>query len=149
MGGYRDSVRKSLPREKKIRGYVVRRMPIGQFLQAMERLQEAPEELLGRLLPGKGDIPFFEALKTLDAEAVKKLILNAAGVVPGFVVRLFAEVSGIEEEKLLNDPAVGPEGLLEMLEAFWEVNGLENFIRGAAGMLRSIRELRRNAGSRG
>lgn len=148
MGGYRDSVRKSLPREKKIRGYWVRRMPMGQFLRAMERLQEAPGELMEQLLPGKGDMPFFSALKTLDAEAVKRLVMKAAGILPEYAVRLFAEVSGIEEEKLLCDPAVGPEGFMEMLEAFWEVNGLGNFISGAARMAQGIRGFVKNAGSK-
>ena len=148
MGSFGDSVKKSLPREKKIRGYVVKRMPIGQYLRAMERMQEASEELPRQLLPGRGEVPFFAALKMLDAEAVKKLVLKAAGIVPEFAVRLFAEVSGIDEERLLNDPNIGPEGFAEMLEAFWEVNGLGNFTKGAARMAQGIRDFVKNAGSR-
>jgi len=149
VGGYRDSVKKSLPRERKIRGYTVKRMPVGQFLQAMERLQEAPEELMEQLLPDKGNIPFFAAVKMMDASAMKTVILKAAQLAPGFAVKLFAEISGMEEEKLLNDPDVGLDGLFELMEAFWEVNGLENFFRGAARMAQGIRGFVRNAGSKG
>jgi len=102
-----------------------------------------------QLLPDKGNIPFFAAVKMMDASAMKTVILKAAQLAPGFAVKLFAEISGMEEEKLLNDPDVGLDGLFELMEAFWEVNGLENFFRGAARMAQGIRGFVRNAGSKG
>lgn len=149
MATGKNSVMKSLPREKTVRGYRVERMPIGRYLQALRLLQEAPEEWLEEILPHKGDMPVLSALKEMDTSQLQKAILTAAAVLPEKAVSLFAQVSGIEEEKLLHDPDIGLDGLVELMKAFWEVNGLGNFLQGAAEVGRKIREWTRTAGSKG
>lgn len=149
MATGKNSVNKSLPREKLVRGYRVERMPIGRYLQALRLLQEAPEEWLREILPERDGMSVLSALKEMDVSQLQKVFLNAAAVLPEKAVSLFAEVSGIEEEKLLSDPDIGLDGLLELMKAFWEVNGLENFLRGAAEVGRKIRQWTRTAGSKG
>jgi hypothetical protein len=149
MATGKDSVMKSLPRGKVVRGYRVERMPIGRYLQAVRLLQEAPEEWSREILPDKGDMTVLSALKEMDVSGLQKAILSAAAVLPEKAICLFAEVSGIAEEKLLNDPNIGLDGLMELFKAFWEVNGLENFLLGAAGIGRKIRQWTRTAGSKG
>ena len=51
------------------------------------------------------------------------------------MVGLIAALTEIPEDTLRNDPQIGADGLLEIVDAFLEVNAAENFIR-AAGRLR-------------
>ena len=44
---------------------------------------------------------------------------------------LLAALTGIPEEQLLNDPGIGLDGLMEILNAWLEVNNIENFISAA------------------
>lgn len=133
------SVELSLPRSRTVRGYVIRRMPIGQFLKAAQLLQEAPEDLLDRLFPGQGDA--LGRLRALTPSGWQALALRAAAVVPDYAVRLFAQLSGLDERRLRDDPAVGLDGLAEMALAWMEVNGVENFINAAGALRVKVRSL--------
>ncbi len=132
---YHDTATFSLPREKIIRGYPIRRMPIGQFLVALETLRELPGELLDTLLPGLTPGTLSARLKTLTADELKEMAIRLVTVLPGYGVRLLSQLMGIEEQALLGDEKIGLDGLGEMLTGWMEVNGIENFIK-AAGALR-------------
>ncbi|MDD3410520.1 MAG: hypothetical protein PHY12_06890 [Eubacteriales bacterium] len=137
----------SLPKARKVRGYTIERMPIGRFLQAMQTLQEAPETLTRALFPDSDARDVMAQLGKLNRESLQALAVRALGVVPGFAVRLFAELSGIEEEKLLADPDVGLDGLAEMLDAWLDVNGIENFMKAAGALWDKVRKT--SGGSKG
>ena len=64
-------------------------------------------------------------------------------------VRVFAELAGLDEQALRDDPGVGLDGLLEMIEAWLEVNNLENFIGAARALWRRARAGRTGGGSNG
>ena len=55
----------------------------------------------------------------------------------------------VDEKALRDDPGVGLDGLLEMIEAWLEVNNLENFIRAARALWQRARAGRTNGGSNG
>ena len=73
--------------------------------------------------------------------------LRAARRIDG--VPLFAELAGLDEKALRDDPNVGLDGLLEMIEAWMEVNNLENFIGAARALWRRARAGRTGGGSNG
>ena len=76
----------------------------------------------------------------IDADGLSELLLRAMAVVPGEAVRLIAQLTGVPEEKLLGDPQIGLDGVAQMLEAFWRINGLGNFtqaVRRAAAAVRA------------
>ena len=82
---------------------------------------------------------------------LQELFLRALAVLPGEMVRLFARLSGVEEQALLEDPRIGLDGLGEMAEAWLEVNGIENFIKTMGALGKRARALMGGAstGSRG
>lgn len=141
----KNSVDLSLPKARKVRGYEIGRMPIGQFLNAARRLNDLPADLLRALFPDAADA--VKALTALDRNGLMELCMRALTVLPQQAVTLFAELSGLDEQALLTDPAVGLDGLLEMIEAWTEVNGLENFITRARTLLRRARAETASTGS--
>ena len=60
-------------------------------------------------------------------------------MLPDEAVTVFAELTGLDEKALRDDPNVGLDGLMEMIEAWMEVNNLENFIIAARTLARRVR----------
>ena len=56
---------------------------------------------------------------------------------------VFAELAGLDEKALARRPERGLDGLLEMIEAWMEVNNLENFMGAARALWRRARAGRR------
>lgn len=131
----KNSATLSLPKSRMVRGYEIRKMPIGAFLEACSLLEELPGTALRLLFPEKKEGDILAELAGLDKDKLQELFLRALAVLPGEMVRLFARLSGVEEQALLEDARIGLDGLGEMAEAWLEVNGIENFIKtmGALG----------------
>jgi len=130
-----NSIDVSLPRSVTVRGCEVRRMPLGRYLQAIRLLETFPRETAEKLVPD-GDIAgVLEALRTPDRSRLIDLALRALAVVPGQAVALIAALTDIPEDRLLNDEVIGADGLMEIAEAWLEVNDAENFW-AAAGRVR-------------
>ena len=127
-----NSVELSLPKSKTVRGYEIKRMPLGAYLQALQLMQEFPRDVAAKMLPNGNVSALLEQLKTLDREATVDLILRALAIIPEQLMGLIARLTGIARNKLLNDPEIGADGLAEIIDAWLEVNGAENFIRAAA-----------------
>ena len=94
----------SLPGGKVVRGHLIPRLPLGEYLAALQ------------------------ALKTLDEQALVQLVANLAGSGAPYVLGLVARFSGIPEKELREDPAIGLDGLVEILQAIFEVNGWGNVL---------------------
>lgn len=146
---YRDAVSLSLPREKTVRGYPIRRMPIGQFLTALQTLRGMPEELVDTLMPGLTPQTMLDRFRTLTAQELKTLLVRTLTVLPGYGVSLLSQLMGVEESALLRDEMVGLDGLAEMLEAWMEVNRIENFIKAAGALQEKVRSSTTPGGSSG
>ncbi len=136
------SISMSLPKSVTVRGYEIKKMPLGAFLQATEALQDLPLRLMAAAFPGEDLGGVLGHLKTLDKDGLVQLLLRGVAAVPAQVIPLFAQLSGIPQESLLQDEAVGLDGLMEMILAWIEVNGLENFmgsVRTLTGKLRALK----------
>ena len=130
-----NSIDVSLPGNVTVRGCEIRRMPLGKFLQAIRLLETFPRETAEKLTPGGDLAGVMEMLRTLDRGKLIDLAFKALAVVPAQMVALIAQLTEIPQERLLNDAAIGADGLLEIIEAWLEVNDLGNFMR-AAGRVR-------------
>ncbi len=133
------SIRLSLPRSRKVRGYEVTRAPLGRFLDALALLGDFPYALAEGI--GGGPQELLQALKRCDAKLLWQLAGRALKVAPAETVRLIAALTQIDEERLLNDAALGLDGLCELVLAWAEVNDIENFFRQASSLGRLRRTL--------
>ena len=145
----KSSTQLSVQTEKLVRGYAVKRLPLGEYLKAVDALRETPQTMMDALFPGMEPMDVLGALRKLDKNALSGLMLRALGVIPAEAVKLLSTLTGVPEDALLSDPAIGLDGAAEMLEAFWELNGIENFIRAAEQMAAKVKQLRARAGSKG
>ena len=120
--------KKSLRTSITVRGYTLQRLPLEGYLNAVERLKDLPGGLLEACFPGMTLSGIIDELKAIDEKTLTGLAGNAFAVVPQYIIKLVAELTGIQEEKLLQDEQIGLDGLAEIVEAFWQLNGLGNFI---------------------
>ena len=116
----------SLPGGKLVRGYVISRLPLGEYLAALDALQNLPVDLLSACFPGASLDQALQTLKTLDEKALVRLVTGMAGAGAPYALMLVSRFSGIPEKELRDDPAIGLDGLAEIVRAIWEVNGLGN-----------------------
>ena len=130
----KDSVAASLGVALPVCGgkYRVRKLPLQGYLDASARLQDLPADLLGVCFPGAGLPEVFEQLKRLDETKLAQLVTRAVnGAVP-FALALVSDLSGIAEKDLREDPEIGLAGIVEIVQAVWEVNGLGNVVAALA-----------------
>lgn len=146
----KNSIDVSLPQGKTVCGYEIKKMPLGAFLKAVRLLQDTPKELIDAMYPGEGLEGMLARLKTMDKDGLQALIMRALCVLPDKVIALFSQLSGISESKLTGDANIGLDGLMEMMLAWIEVNGIENFIKGVRTIRDQVRTLTmRKDGSNG
>ena len=136
-----NSIDISLPGSVTVRGQTIRRMPLGRYLQAIRMLESFPRNVAARLVPDGEIAGVLETLKTLDRNKLLDLVLKALTVVPEQAVKLIAALTEIPEDTLLNDARIGADGLLEIVDAWLEVNAAENFINAADRLRQSVSRL--------
>ena len=144
-----DSAALSLMKSETVRGYEIRRLPLGEYLRALDALRGAPRTLLAACFPGEDAAQVLAHLAHIDADGLGELMLRAMAVVPGEAVRLIAQLTGVPEEKLLGDPQIGLDGVAQIMEAFWRINGLGNFTQAARRAAAALRESAGRTGSSG
>ena len=133
-----ESVQASRPKSRRVRGYQIQKMPIGAYLSAMDSLQSFPGKAMEAVFPGMGAEEIFAVLKGIDGDMLGQLLFRALAVVPEELMRLLAQLTGIDYDQLVADEAVGLDGLVEIVDAWMEVNGLENFMTAARGLLQKV-----------
>ena len=125
----------SLPQCRKVRGYTIKRMPIGAYIAALEKLQSFPAEAMEAVFPGMNADEILKQLKTIDTAMIGQIAVRAFTALPKHAAALVAALTEIPEDKLLNDPAIGLDGLAEIIDAWLAVNKIENFIRAARKLI--------------
>ena len=144
-----NSAALSLRQSETVRGYEIRRLPLGEYLRALDALRTAPKALFAACFPGEDAAQVLTRLSRIDADGLGELLLRAMTVVPGEAVRLVGVLTGVPEERLLGDPQIGLDGMAQMLEAFWRINGLGNFTQAARRAAAALRESAGRTGSSG
>ena len=140
----------SIQHEVTVRGYVIKRMPIGAYVQAIEMLntKQITEDLMAALFPGMKIDAIFKYLKTIDTGKVSELLMRAFAVVPQYIAMLVSSITGVPEDKLMEDPEIGLDGLAEIIEAWVTINNIETFMKAAQNLLGKIMTQAANSGSK-
>ena len=129
-----DKTRLSLPESRTVCGYTIKKMPVKPYLEALETLKDAPGTFMDACFPGKTASQALDSLNTIDRNGMAELLAGVLTTAPDYAVGLIAGLTGIEKETLLNDPGIGLDGLIEIVDAFIEVNRLGKFLRVAAAL---------------
>ena len=126
----------SFPRERILFGVTIRKLRLGRFLEALDLLAGLPGHLLTACFPGRTLDGALLTLSACDGEGLRALLSTALHVAPREIVRVFAGLVDVLEEELLENEEIGPVELLQIFEAFAEVNGLGNFMMPAHRIIR-------------
>ncbi len=129
----------SLAKAVKVRGYQVRKLPLGKYLEAIELLRDVPGDLLTACFPGQSPEQILRMLKEFTGSDLQAVIGNLMIAAPRQVVRIVARLTEIDETALLDDPNVSLEGIVAIVEAWIEVNDIGNFIRAVRALITQAR----------
>jgi len=113
---------------------------LGGYLQALEVLRTAADDLAEACFPDKTMDEIFAHVINISKDSFLELLGSAAPAALVHVTKLASALTGVDEQKLLNDPAVGPDGLVEILTTWVEVNRLGDFpgaVRNLIGKFRA------------
>ena len=124
----------SLPKAKTVRGYDMKRLPLGGYLTALELIQEFPTSLLEACFPGETLSGVIAKLKQFDSTVMESIMGGALLTAPKLCIHLVSVLTQIDESELLNDPDIGLDGLIEIATAFVEVNALSNFTQAVRNL---------------
>ena len=144
-----NSIHLSIPQSRTVRGYEIRRLPLGKYLQMIDALSELPQELMRAAYPGKTEMQALAELKILTANDIPALFLRLMTAMPVRAMQLLSLATGIDEETLESDERIGLDGAAEMVEAVIEVNGLTNFLQAARAITAQVRAAIQRDGSNG
>ncbi len=117
----RRSTARSLPKDRTVHGIPVKKLAVGQNIASMEEIQDLPQKLLDALLPEGGSISDITRGTSQDLVGV---LLRLLGTAPDLVIDLAVTYIETDRETLL---ALSPSELLDVLEAWWELNDLSDF----------------------
>jgi hypothetical protein len=137
-----DTVGLSIPKARMVRGYEIKRLPLGGYLKALDAAQTLPGELMAALLPGETMATLPLRLGLMDQDDMARLAARALALLPGKVLPLLADLTGIPMDRMTDDPELGLDGLMEVLTAFVQVNGLTNFPAAVRGLTTALRTAR-------
>ena len=145
----KNSAALSIKRSEMVRGYEVKRLPLGEYLRVMEALREAPQTVMRVCFPEMDMMQLLGMLKTIDAGGLTKIILRAMDVAPDEAIRLLSLLTGIPADALYADPMIGLDGAAELIETFWRLNGMENFTLAVRRLAAKWADVKAKTGSRG
>ena len=127
-----DNSKLSVPRHRKVCGCEIRKMPIGRYLEALDAISALPNELISACFPDMDFKEIIERLSAFDEKLLRACIASLFTRAPRHLIVFVAELTGIDEKKLLNDENIGLNGLVDIIDAFIEVNNLGKFVAGVA-----------------
>lgn len=135
----KNTIQKSMEMSRTVRGYEIRRMPLGAFLEAVDAIREAPVQILESIYPGKGAMEALRNLSGLNTQSLRGVLISAFTYAPDHVVGVLSKLFDISKENLLSDPKIGLDGLTELLNAWLDLNNIENFISAVRPLVSRIR----------
>ena len=135
-----NTIRASVPKSKTIHGYEIKRMPLGAYLEALDMIKTAPAELLEILFPGQSASAAIAAMKRVTDDDILAMFGRFMAAVPRMAFEMIGKLTGIPSERLLNDPNIGLNGLMDICKAFLEVNEVENFLRGVPPVVERLKK---------
>lgn len=137
----KDKAALSLPKSKTVCGYEIKKLPIGGYLKALEKVKNLPSDFLEQCFPGKTFSEILDIFSKLDTQSFVSMASVVFLTAPGYIVGFVSELTEIPEESLLNDENIGLDGFTEIVIAFLEVNELGKLISGAGEIKTKAQEL--------
>ena len=126
------SIAMSVPKAYTLYGVTVRKLPIAKYIAVLREVNYLPSLLLGELFPEGSNLnDAIERLQNFDRNTTLTLVGRLLKVVPEEFCRILSQLLDIPEERLLDVNCENPlslSELAEIIEAFWKVNDMSDFL---------------------
>ena len=124
-----DMYRLSLGSSVVLYGYEIKKLPIGDYLRALNKIAAIKDEIAEKIFDGLTLTEALNRINTMRGAELADLLAYVVENAPKAVLAFVCELTGIDVEKIISDEQVGLLGMLEIIEAFVEVNGLKKCYR--------------------
>ena len=117
-----SEIKKALPNYKIVHvgeeEIKIEKLPLGKYAELMFTLKNIPTDIMSDL----------QNIDTTDQDASIQALFGLFGKAWGQVLEILSIGSGIDKERIENDPSIGLDGGIEMFLAIYEVNNLEKVV---------------------
>lgn len=114
-----SEINKALPLSKKVvigeEEIVVQKLPLGQYSKLILALRNMPSGILQDL----------QGIDTENEDDSIGVIIGLFGHSWGQIIEVISIGSGVDKDRIENDPAIGLDGGVELFLAIYEVNNLQ------------------------
>lgn len=127
----KDAAALSMPAENTIHGVLIRKLPNGAYIKALNTIQDMPEVILKGCFPGMTPDEIMEQFKNISVDMLPVLAGKLLATVPEQFLKFIAELTEIPYDKLFSE--LTPDETLDILLAMWELNNLTDFFEKLKG----------------
>ncbi len=123
-----DASEISVPMEQELHGVKIRKLPNGQYIKALNAVQNLPQLIIEGCFPGQDldeILTFFTDPNNINTDNILAIAGKLLAAVPEQFLKLASVLLNIPIEKLTDE--LSPNETLEILKAFWEVNDMSPF----------------------
>lgn len=126
----------SLPKIKNMYGIEVKKMPCGQYFNALQTLKNLPENFVKELFENGQELKLSEMF---TMENIMTLVTKLLIILPDFTFSFLSELMDIDEDIIRNE--LTPKELIDIVQEFWKLNELESFFEEMKSMMNKITTL--------
>lgn len=135
MGLFQNkSAAMSLPKNKKVHGIEIKKVPVGKYIAAMREMEELPSIIIHELFPGKSMADIMADFSRADEEFAIGLMDKLLIVLPEKLLEALCSVIGISAQVAMEQ--LTPKELLDITREFWKINELSDFFKSVSGLIR-------------
>lgn len=143
------SIHMSIPKSYSLYGVTIRKLPIAKYIAVLREVNDLPSLLLGELFPEGSNLnDALERLQNIDRSTTLALIGRLLKIVPEEFCKVLSQLLDISEERLLDVNCENPlslSELTEIIEAFWKVNDMSDFLMTVQSLSRRAAPTRSKA----
>jgi hypothetical protein len=118
-----SNIKKALPNTKIVQigeeQIEIKKLPLGKYAELMLALQNVPSSIMSDL----------QGLDTNDEDKMLQTMFGIFGKAWGQILEILAIGSGLDKDRIENDPDIGLDGGIELFLAIYEVNNLDKVIK--------------------
>lgn len=118
----------SLGNSKIIHGIKVKKLPIGKYLELTKKVNDLGKEVFENGFGNKSFEEILESIINLDKDEIINLIKDIFNIAPEVFINFIVDILDVDREKLVNNEEIGLYELIEILEAFAQVNNLGKLV---------------------
>ena len=124
----------TLPEARIVHGVEVRKVPIQQYITALQQLESLPKLLIEECFPGKKAAEALASLLSFNPEDFVGLLGRILVVAPSNMVDALCLMLGLEAETIKNEKT--PNEFKDIVKAYWELNDMTDFFVDVWGLIK-------------